>query len=256
MPKRKGTPREPTLSGRLALITGANRGIGLAIARALAREGCNLIITGRDERALAKARTELETIQREKLPEKLNVQVLAQSCDVRIPESVDYLFALVRGLHMPLDILINNAGIGHPNRTVGELPYPTWMEVIDTNLNGLFLMTQAALAVMKRGSTIVNNLSISAERVFPGSAAYNASKHGALGFTNTLREELRPKGIRVIALMPGATDTAIWDALWPKAPRRKMMSAEAVARTAVSALLLPDNTTAEKIVLRPSIGTL
>jgi NAD(P)-dependent dehydrogenase (short-subunit alcohol dehydrogenase family) len=73
------------------------------------------------------------------------------------------------------------------------------MEVIDTNLNGLFLMTQAALAVMKRGSTIVNNLSIAAERVFPGSAGYNASKHGALGFTDTLREELRPKGIRVIA---------------------------------------------------------
>jgi NAD(P)-dependent dehydrogenase (short-subunit alcohol dehydrogenase family) len=252
MPKRKPifhktTLREPILSGRLALITGANRGIGLAIARALAREGCNLVITGRDERALAKSRNELE---------KLNVQVLAQSCDVRSPDSVDYLFALVRGLRKPLDILINNAGIGHPNRTVGELPYPTWMEVIDTNLNGLFLVTQAALAVMKRGSTIVNNLSIAAERVFLGSAAYNASKHGALGFTNTLREELRPKGIRVIALMPGATDTAIWDELWPKAPRHKMMSAETVARTVVDALRLPENTTVEKIVVMPSSGTL
>ena len=252
MPKRKlrfreATPREPTLSGHLALITGANRGIGLAIARALALEECNLVITGRDQRALAKARTELE---------QLNVQVLAQSCDVRSPDSVDYLFALVRGLHRPLDILINNAGIGHPNRTVSELPYPTWMEVIDTNLNGLFLMTQAAVAVMKRGGTIVNNLSIAAERVFPGSAAYSASKHGALGFTNALREELRPKGIRVIALMPGATDTAIWDTLWPKAPGRKMMSAETVARTVIDVLLLPENTTAEKVVVMPSSGTL
>jgi NAD(P)-dependent dehydrogenase (short-subunit alcohol dehydrogenase family) len=252
MPKRKPrfrkfALREPMLSGRLALITGANRGIGLAIARALACEGCHLVVTGRDERALAKARTELE---------KLKVQVLAQSCDVRSPDSVDYLFALVRGLRKPLDILVNNAGIGHPHRTVGELPYPTWMEVVDTNLNGLFLMTQAALAVMKRGSTIVNNLSLSAERVFPGSAAYNASKHGALGFTNTLREELRPKGIRVISLMPGATDTAIWGTLWPKAPRRKMMSAETVARTVVDALLLPENTTVEKIVVMPSSGTL
>jgi NAD(P)-dependent dehydrogenase (short-subunit alcohol dehydrogenase family) len=252
MPKHEPRLREaklydPSLSGLLALITGANRGIGLAVAVALAREGCNLIITGRDERALVKARVDLE---------KLNVQVLAQSCDVRSPDSVDYLFALVRGLHRPLDILINNAGIGHPNRTVGELPYPTWMEVIDTNLNGLFLVTQAALAVMKRGSTIVNNLSIAAERVFPGSAAYNASKHGALGFTNTLREELRPKGIRVIALMPGATDTRIWDTLWPKAPRRKMMSAQTVARTVVDALRLPESTTAEKIVVMPSSGTL
>ena len=256
MSKRNPTPRQPTLTGCLALITGANRGIGLAIARALAREGCNLIITGRDERALAKARIELEKLQRKKLPAKLHAHVLAQSCDVRSPDSADYLFTLVRGLRKPLDILVNNAGIGHPNRAVAELLYPTWMEVIDTNLNGLFLVTQAALAVMKRGSTIVNNLSIAAERVFPGSAAYNASKHGALGFTDTLREELRPKGIRVIALMPGATDTAIWDTLWPEAPRRKMISAEAVARTVVDALLMPGNTTVEKVVVRPSIGVL
>src|ERR1700675_1433643 len=257
MPKRKlrfrkTTPREPALSGRLALITGANRGIGFAIARALAREGCNLIITGRDERALAKARTELEKLQ----PAKVNLQVLAQSCDVRSPDSVDYLFALVRGLHTPLDILINNAGIGHPNHTVGELPYPTWMEVIDTNLNGLFLMTQAALAVMKRGSTIVNNLSIAAERVFPGSAAYNASKHGALGFTNTLREELRPKGIRVIALMPGATDTDIWNSLWPQAPRKKMMFPATIATAVVNAILLPPNATVETLEILPTVGLL
>jgi len=247
MSKHNPKRRAPTLAGRLALVTGANRGIGLAIAQALAREGCDLIITGRDVRALARARTQLA---------ELGVQVLAQSCDVRTPDSVDDLFALVRGLHRPFDILINNAGIGHPNRAVGDLPYPTWMEVIDTNLNGLFLITQAALAVMKRGSTIVNNLSISAERVFPGSAAYNASKHGALGFTDTLREELRPKGIRVIALLPGATDTALWNTLWPKAPRRKMMSAGTVARTVVDALLLPDNTTVEKIVVMPSTGVL
>ncbi len=247
MPRSRPTSRATALSGRLALVTGANRGIGLAIAKALAAEGCNLIITGRDERALAKASRELE---------KHKVQVVAQSCDVRSPDSVDYLFAVVRGLRRPLDILINNAGIGHPNRIVSDLPYPTWIEVIDTNLNGMFLVTQAALAVMKRGSTIVNNLSIAAERVFPGSAAYNASKHGALGFTDTLREELRPKGIRVVALMPGATDTAIWNTLWPKAPRRKMMSADTVARTIIDALLLPENTTIEKIVVMPSTGTL
>lgn len=247
MSKLKAISRGPMLAGRLALVTGANRGIGLAIARALAREGCDLVITGRDERALAKARTELE---------KFDVEVLAQSCDVRSPESVDYLFVLVRRLRKPVDILSNNAGIGHPNRVVSDLPYPTWMEVLDTNLNGLFLVTQAALAVMKRGGTIVNNLSIAAERVFPGSAAYNASKHGALGFTNTLREELRPKGIRVVALMPGATDTAIWSTLWPKAPRRKMMTADSVARVVVDALLLPENTSTEKIVVMPSGGAL
>jgi NAD(P)-dependent dehydrogenase (short-subunit alcohol dehydrogenase family) len=235
------------LGGKLALVTGANRGIGLAIARGLACAGCDLIITGRDQRALTKARGGLE---------RLGVQVLAQSCDVRNPDAVDRLFAVVRSLRRPLHVLVNNAGIGHHNLTVANLPYPTWTEVIDTNLTGLFLITQAALAVMKRGSVIVNNLSIAAERVFAGSAAYNASKHGALGFTDTLREELRPKGIRVISLMPGATDTAIWKTLWPKAPRRKMMSADTVAQVLVNALLVPDNSTVEKIVLMPSGGAL
>lgn len=245
--REPGVSTGKALAGKLALITGANRGIGLAIARTLAREGCDLAITGRDGRALAKAGRELG---------KLGVPVLVQVCDVRDPYSVDDLFTRVRGLRKPLEFLINNAGIGHPNRTVSELPYPMWTEVIDTNLNGMFLVTQAALAIMKRGSTIVNNLSISAQRVFPGSAAYNASKHGALGFTDTLREELRPKRIRVIALMPGATDTAIWETLWPKAPRRKMISAETVARAVVNALLLPENSTVEKLVVMPTGGAL
>ena len=244
--ERRG-PAEGVLAGRLALITGANRGIGLAMARALAREGCDLIITGRDPRALQKAGRELE---------RIGVRVVAQVCDVRDPHAVDYLFALIRGLRQPLDFLINNAGVAHPNLNISDLPYPTWAEVIDTNLNGMFLVTQAALAVMKRGSTIVNNLSIAAERVFPGSAAYNASKHGALGFTDTLREELRPKGIRVVALMPGATDTGIWETMWPKAPKRKMMSAGTVARVVVNALLLPENTTVEKLVIMPAAGAL
>jgi NAD(P)-dependent dehydrogenase (short-subunit alcohol dehydrogenase family) len=235
------------LGGKLALITGASRGIGLAIARKLAREGCDLILTARDHRALAKVGRELEAF---------GVQVLPLSCDVRNPDAVDYLFAVIRRLQRPLHILINNAGIGHRNLTVRDLPYPTWTEVIETNLTGMFLVTQAALAVMRRGGTIINNLSIAAERVFPGSAAYNASKHGALGFTDTLREELRPKGIRVIALMPGATDTAIWNTLWAKAPRRKMMSADTVASMVLSSLLVPENSTVEKLVVMPSAGTL
>jgi NAD(P)-dependent dehydrogenase (short-subunit alcohol dehydrogenase family) len=234
-------------ANRLALVSGANRGIGFEIARALAAEGCDLIMTARDGKTLMRAAHTIE---------KLGVRVLAQTCDVRSPDSVDYLFTLVRGLHRPLDFLINNAGIGQPNRAVSELPYPIWMDVIETNLTGMFLMTQAALAVMKRGSAIVNNLSIAAERVFPGSSAYNASKHGALGFSDTLREELRPKGIRVLALMPGATDTDIWKTLWPKAPRRKMMSAETVAQAVVSALLLPPDSSVEKLVLMPAGGAL
>lgn len=241
------TIRRRDLRRHLALVTGANRGIGFEIAAALAREGCDIVMTARDAKTLGEAGRKVE---------KLGVRVLARTCDVRTPESVDALFAQVRSLRRPLNFLVNNAGIAHPNQTVADLPYPTWMDVIDTNLTGMFLVTQAALAVMKQGSAIVNNLSVAAECVFPGSAAYNASKHGALGFTGTLREELRPKGIRVIALLPGATDTDIWKTLWPKAPRRKMMSSAAVARAVVDALLLPSNTVVEKLVLRPAAGTL
>ena len=184
------------------------------------------------------------------------INVLAHPCDVRDPHSVDALFRAARQQFERLDILVNNAGIAHANLPVEKLPYPVWKDVLATNLDGTFLVTQAALAIMKRGGTIVNNLSIAAIRVFAGSAAYNASKHGALGLTNTLREELRPKGIRVIGLLPGATNTDIWNALWPQAPRRKMMSPETVAEMVLQAILLPDNATVETLEILPSAGTL
>jgi len=166
------------------------------------------------------------------------------------------MFKMVRSQFKRLDILINNAGIAHPNLPVGKLPFPIWKDVVETNLTGMFLITQSALTIMKRGGTIVNNLSIAANRVFAGSAAYNASKHGALGLTNTLREELRPKGIRVIGLLPGATDTDIWKTLWPGAPRRKMLSPATVAQAVVDAILLPPVATVENLEILPSAGTL
>jgi NAD(P)-dependent dehydrogenase (short-subunit alcohol dehydrogenase family) len=235
------------LQNQVALVTGAPRGIGLAIARALAAQGCDLVLTGRDVSALRR-------VSRELAPAK--IQILAQPCDVRDPQSVDDLFRSIRRQFKRLDILVNNAGIAHANLTVDKLPLPLWHDVIETNLTGMFLVTQAALAIMKRGGTIVNNLSIAANRVFPGSAAYNASKHGALGFTNTLREELRPKGIRVIALLPGATDTDIWKTFWPQAPRKKMMSPTTIADAVVSAILLPPNATVETLEILPTAGTL
>jgi short-subunit dehydrogenase len=87
-------------------------------------------------------------------------------------------------------------------------------------------------------------------------SAYNASKHGALGFTNTLREELRPSGIRVIALLPGATDTEIWQTFRPDAPRAKMMKPETIAQAVVNALMLPENATVEELAILPTAGVL
>ena len=243
------TKRSPVsrLLGQTALITGASRGIGLAIARALAAESCNLILTSRDEKALARISRELS---------RKKIRILIHPCDVRDPYSVDDLFRSVRREFPRVDVLVNNAGIAHANLTVDKVPFPVWKDVLATNLDGTFLITQAALALIPRGGTIVNNLSIAATRVFVGSAAYNASKHGALGFTNTLREELRPRGIRVIGLLPGATDTEIWKTLWPEAPRKRMMSTETVARAVVDAVVLPTNTTVETLEILPSRGAL
>lgn len=240
-------PYSTRLRNRTALITGASRGIGVAIARALADEGCNLILTARNESSLKRASAKLRN---------KNLRILVQTCDVRDPHSVDDLFRSIRAEFSRLDIVINNAGIAHPNTPVEKLPLPMWKDVFATNVDGTFLVTQAALATMKRGGVIVNNLSIAATRVFAGSAAYNASKHAALGLTDTLREELRPRGIRVIGLLAGATDTDMWKTLWPEAPRGKMLSPEAVAAAVVQAILLPANATVERIEILPSVGVL
>ena len=245
MPKSSKTRQD--LKGKVALITGASRGIGLAIARALAEHNCDLVIAGRDLPALEKSGRELAY---------RGIRVLAKVCDVRDPAAVEVLAASVRKQFSRVDILINNAGIAHPNLSVAKLSPDAWRGVIDTNLTGTFLVTHAILPLMRPGSAIVNNLSIAARQIFTGSSGYNASKHGALGLTNTLREELRPKRIRVIDMLPGATDTEIWNTLWPDAPRKKMMSPSTVARALLNVLLLPENSTVEELTIMPTFGAL
>jgi NAD(P)-dependent dehydrogenase (short-subunit alcohol dehydrogenase family) len=241
-------PREPrSLEKKVAVITGASRGIGLAIAKALAQVGCDLAIAGRHDDALRAASRELA---------RFRTRVLIQTCDVGDPNSVDALFQNVKREYGPIDILVNNAGMSHAMATVDKLDVAMWDRVIATNLTGMFLCTRAALRMMRRSGSIVNNLSVAAKGVFAGESAYCASKHGALGFTNTLREELRPRGIRVIALLPGPTDTAIWDQFWPEAPRKKMMSPDVVAAAVVSALTLPENSTVEEMTIQPTAGSL
>jgi NAD(P)-dependent dehydrogenase (short-subunit alcohol dehydrogenase family) len=240
----KPTATQPQLQGKVALVTGGNRGIGLALAHALAAEGCDVVITGRNQASLKKAANQLGR------------KTVPMLCDVRDTEAVGRLFANIKQRFRNLDILINNAGVAHANLNIDQLPVETWREVIDTNLTGMFLVVRAALPLMHRGSAIVNNLSIAAKRVFPGASAYNASKYGALGFTNTLREEVRVRGIRVIALMPGATDTEIWNTSWPTAPRKKMLSPATVAQAVVNALTLPEACTVEELVILPSAGVL
>jgi len=240
------TQRQST-RGRVALVTGASRGIGLATARALAEAGCDLVITGRDEKALQRATKNVA---------HGGGKVLTLPCDVTDAESVKELFAATKRVFGKLDILVNNAGISHAMVNVEQFDLELWQRVVATNLTGTFLCTRAALPLMRRGGIIVNMLSVAARKVFAGQAAYCASKHGALGFTEALREELRPRGIRVVAMLPGATSTDIWKRLWPDAPRDKMLSVDTVAKAVLNAVMVPQDTSVDEVTIQGAAGAL
>ena len=232
---------------KVAVITGGGSGIGLAIARIFAASGYSVVITGRDAKRLQKAAANIPADKK---------QVTGIPCDVRNPALVEKLFRELGKHHSTIDVLINNVGVAHSLAPVDQLSIETWKEVIDTNLTGMFLVTRAALPMMRAGGTIVNNLSVAAVQSFAGMSAYNASKFGALGFTHALREDLRKRGIRVVALLPGATATEIWSQFWPDAPKEKMISPETVAQAVLHAVSAPANTAIEEIRIGPAAGVL
>jgi short-subunit dehydrogenase len=241
------TRNSSTLQGKVAVVTGASRGIGFAIAEALAISGCNLAITARRASPLQQAARRLRSH---------NVTVLEKNADVADPRAVEDLFRAVRKQYGNVDILINNAGMAHALADVEKLPWETWQQVLQANLSGLFLITHSALPLMSAGGTIVNNLSVASKQVFKGMSAYCASKFGALGFTEALREEVRERGIRVVALIPGAVDTEIWDQFWPEAPRARMVSTATVAQAVLHAVSLPKETVISELMIGPTAGTL
>lgn len=235
------------LEGRVAVVTGASRGIGCAIAEALVSHGCAVVIASRKMQSLKEVSKRLA---------KYDARVATVECDIRDEAAVQRLFTFVGEEFGQLDFLVNNAGIYGPAKPVGETDVDGWREALDTNLTGTFLCTRYALPLMKAGSVIVNNLSIAAYQVFPNSSAYIASKMGARGLTEATREDVRKQGIRVMALVPGATDTEIWNQFWPDAPRQKMVQAHEVASAVVNALMLPAGTSVDEIRIMPASGAL
>lgn len=209
--------------------------------------GYAVIITGRDSARLAEAVSDLK---------ERGAWIDGITCDVCDPAAVARAFEIIQQQYKTIDVLVNNAGTAHALLPVEKLPLETWKQVVDTNLTGTFLVTQAALPLMMAGGTIVNNLSIAAVQSFAGMSAYNAAKFGALGFTKALREEVRKQGIRVLALIPGATSTDIWQQFWPEAPREKMMTPETVAEAVLHAVSAPPEASLEEIVIGPTAGVL
>jgi 2-deoxy-D-gluconate 3-dehydrogenase len=190
------------LSGRVAIVTGGAMGIGLGIARRLHEAGADVVIADLDEASAHEAAGSLERIRAE--------SALAVGCDVADPASVEALIDRTVECFGGLDILVNNAGI-YPMVPLAELDVETFRRVLDVNLTGLFLCTKGAAEWMiarGRSGRIVNVTSIDAlHPSMIGLSHYDASKHGAWGFTKNVALELAPHGICVNAVAPGGIKT-------------------------------------------------
>jgi NAD(P)-dependent dehydrogenase (short-subunit alcohol dehydrogenase family) len=183
------------LTGKVALITGGNRGIGKGIARAFAAEGASLTITARGSVALDQVADELKVA---------GTEVFSLPADIAKEDEAQALFARTVERFGRLDILVNNAG-AFEGGAIDELSTQAWDHVMAVNLRAPFLCTREAMRIMKRqgGGRIINIGSISAQRVRPNSAAYSASKHGLWGLTQVTALEGRPHGISCGCLHPG-----------------------------------------------------
>ncbi len=234
--------QEKPLAGKVALVTGASRGIGFAIARSLAAMGARLCLSSRDPGKLASAAAKLE---------RAAASVLAVPADVSRTADIAALVQKTEQSLGPIEILINNAGIGvfGPIQDSSEA---TWDAVLDTNLKSVFLLSRALAPGMisRRAGYIINIASLAGKNSFAGGGIYCASKWGLLGLTECMAEDLRPFGIRVSAVCPGsvATDFSPHANKDPK----KMLQPEDVAHAVTMILTQAPQSFISEVLLRPA----
>jgi NAD(P)-dependent dehydrogenase (short-subunit alcohol dehydrogenase family) len=233
-----------SLQGRVAVVTGGSRGIGFAIAHALATQGVKLAITGLSESHLAQARVKLERLSPDGVETK--------RADVRRYAEVEEAITATIGRFGGLDILVNNAGVG-VFANVMEMTPIEWADVIETNLSGVFNACRAALPHMRRrgGGSIVNISSLAGKNPFAGAAAYCASKAGLNAFSEALMQEVRYDGIRVSYVMPGSVATSFGGGDSSKGDDWKIAPDE-VAEVVVNVLQHNSRSLPSRIELRPS----
>jgi len=236
------------LEGKTALITGAGRGIGRAIARAFAAEGAAVALVARSRADLAGVAAEVR---------EAGGRALAVPTDVTQDAAVEALVENVTGELGRLDILVTSAGAAAFGPVAGSKP-ADWDTMLSLNLRAVMVCCHAVLPVMlrQRSGMILNLSSIASKRALPGSAVYTATKSAVEAFSRVLAEELRPHGVRVGVLVPGAVDTPIWDSMGAAPPREKMLRAEDVARAALLMATLPANASLEELTLLPAEGIL
>src|SRR6266404_4496749 len=193
-----------SMDGKVAVVTGASRGIGGALASALAHAGAAVALLGRDAQALSATQAALTAQGRTVM------QVIA---DVGVNSSIDAAFDTVLRSTSRIDILVNNAGVEEPcaSLDVGEAQ---WDRIVDTNLKGAFFCAQAAARRMANGGSILNVCSLTSEVGIPGAAPFGASKAGLAGLTRTLATEWAAKDIRVNGIGPGYFRTALTESFY------------------------------------------
>jgi 3-oxoacyl-[acyl-carrier protein] reductase len=231
------------LQGKTAVVTGSSKGIGYAIAEAIAREGGNVVVSARNEAEVQAAAQKLDRLG--------SGNVAAVRCDMRQYDDVRRMIQAADDLG-GLDVLVNNAGVGRFG-PIDELGVEHWHQVIETNLNGVFYACREAVPRMRErgGGWIINIGSLAGKNPFAGGSAYNASKFGLLGFSEAMMLDVREHGIRVCCIMPGSVDTYFGDNE-PSPENAWKIQPQDIARLVMELLAFPENALPSRIEIRPA----
>lgn len=228
-------------------VIGASRGIGKSIAEELLRENHRVAVSARSREGLDALSVKAEDAE----------AVFRIPLDVSSFPQVETATRHIIDRFGSIDVLVNNAGVTR-FKSVADTSVDEFNEIIDINLKGVVHGIKSVLPYMienKKG-WIINTISVTVNKVFTNSGAYAASKAGVLALTNVLREEVREHGIRVSAIIPGATKTDMWPAGVLKKYGDRMMQPDDVGKIVASVLRSPENVLVEEITVRPLLGDL
>lgn len=230
---------------KLIVVTGGTKGIGRAVAERFAASGFDLVISARTSADLQAMKSNFE--------KKYAINVYVQSVDMAVESQVEKFSAFILSLGRRVDVLVNNAGYFLPGE-ISDEPHGTLQRMIEGNLYSAYFMTRGIVQKMKDDKTghIFNMCSIASIKAYPNGGSYAISKFALLGFSKCLREELKPFGIRVTAVLPGAVKTDSWAG--SDLPDSRFIKTEDVAETIFSAHALSGRSVVEELLIRPQLG--
>jgi len=230
------------------IITGGTKGIGRAIAEKFAKNGFNLAICSRNFE-------ELKACRKEILAAYPNIEVLIKKTDLSKQRQVLAFAEFIRKKWKKIDILVNNAGLFVPGEIHKEKE-GVLEQQLQVNLMSAYHLTRALLPIMlkKKNGYIFNMCSIASVIAYPNGGSYSISKFALYGFSKVLREEMKDKGIRVSAILPGATWSASWAGV--DLPKSRLMQANDIAEAVWGAWNMSPSAVMEEIILRPQLGDL